>query len=239
MTDLYRELELTREASAEEIKASYRRLAMRWHPDRNQGSPEAEDRFKAISQAYAVLSDEQSRRDYDQRLAAFESGPAEGQESFGLDEAFAEAFRRAFAGAFAREGFGGSGFAQDGFSREDAADLFTRSMYELATELTMQNVGWRDIARELVQRGCPESTAAEIASEMERRRKAMIRGNARPYLMRSALSGGFGLILLALFGGLGFGIVGLIGLVMSLNGAYNLVRALYFMTTGAAPRRLV
>jgi hypothetical protein len=97
-------------------------------------------------------------------------------------------------------------------------------------------VGWRDIAQELVRRGCPEATAQEIARKIEERRKALIRGTARPYFLRSAVSGFFGLCLFAIFGGVGFGIIGLLGLLMFLSGGYNLLRAIYFITTGNAPR---
>jgi curved DNA-binding protein CbpA len=204
MGDYYQVLELRRGSTADEIKANYRRLAMKWHPDRNAGSRDAEDKFKAISEAYSVLSDEASRRAYDEGLdSPRASGPSEG------------------------------------FSRERAADMFMREMYGLASELTMQNVGWRDIALELVRRGCPEGTAIEIARRIEEQRKAMIRGRARPYFLRSGLSGFFGLCLVSLFGGVGFGILGLIGLVMFLSGGYNLIRAIYFMTTGSAPRTLI
>jgi curved DNA-binding protein CbpA len=219
MADFYETLELPRGASGDEIKASYRRLAMRWHPDRNAGSREAEDRFKAISEAYATLSDEASRRQYDAALAGSEAGAG---DPFG------------FAGAFGGNPFGG-GFRRP-FTPEEAAAMFMNEMYALAIELTMQNVGWRGIAAELAKRGCPEGAAAEIARQIEERRKAMIRGNARPYFVRSALSGFFGLGLFAAFGGVGLGILGFLGLLMFLSGGYNLVRAIYFMTTGNAPR---
>jgi curved DNA-binding protein CbpA len=214
MEDLYALLELSPEASADEIKANYRRLAMKWHPDRNGGSASAEERFKRISEAYSLLSDEASRRAYDERRSSGWSGREEGGSAWGF------------------AGFGA-------FSAEQAAAMFMNEMYSLAIELTMQNVGWRDIAREMVRRGCPETTAAEIARKIETRRKAMIRGNARPYFLRSGVSGFIGLVLFALFGGAGFGIIGLIGLLMFLSGAYNLVRAIYFMTTGNAPRSIV
>ncbi len=208
MDDYYEVLELARGATAEEIKANYRRLAMMWHPDRNAGSPRAEEKFKAISEAYSVLSDEASRRAYDARQ---DTGRSAG---------------------------GDSGFAR-AFTPEEAARMFMNEMYNLATELTMQNVGWRDIAQEMARRGCPEAAAQEIARTIEARRKAMVRGNARPYFLRSAVSGFFGLCLFAIFGGVGLGIIGFMGLLMLLSGGYNLVRAIYFMTTGNAPRTLI
>lgn len=64
--DYYEVLGLPRTASADEIKKAYRRLAMQHHPDRNQGDKAAEAKFKEISEAYEVLSDENKRRQYDQ-----------------------------------------------------------------------------------------------------------------------------------------------------------------------------
>ena len=57
--DYYELLEVTKEASGEEIKKSFRRLAMKYHPDRNPGDKEAEARFKEINEAYDVLKDSQ------------------------------------------------------------------------------------------------------------------------------------------------------------------------------------
>ncbi len=64
--DYYQLLEVARDATTDEIRAAYRKLALKHHPDRNPGDKEAEKRFKAISEAYDVLSDEQKRRLYDQ-----------------------------------------------------------------------------------------------------------------------------------------------------------------------------
>ena len=62
--DYYAILELDRNATADEVKKSFRRLALQYHPDRND-SPEAEARFKSINEAYAVLSDQEKRKRYD------------------------------------------------------------------------------------------------------------------------------------------------------------------------------
>lgn len=64
--DYYEILGLTKQADAEEIKRSYRRLAMKYHPDRNPGDTEAETKFKEAAEAYEVLSDDQKRKIYDQ-----------------------------------------------------------------------------------------------------------------------------------------------------------------------------
>jgi len=63
--DYYRILGLSREAKNSKIKSAYRKLALQHHPDRNFGSKEAEEKFKDIAEAYAVLGDSEKRRAYD------------------------------------------------------------------------------------------------------------------------------------------------------------------------------
>jgi len=73
--DFYEVLQVSRDASDQELKASYRRLAMQYHPDRNPNNPEAEEQFKACSEAYQVLSDPEKRAAYDRYgHAAFQGG---------------------------------------------------------------------------------------------------------------------------------------------------------------------
>jgi curved DNA-binding protein len=63
--DYYKLLGVKKSASSEEIKKAYRKLALKYHPDRNKGDKEAEEQFKKISEAYAVLSDKEKRQQYD------------------------------------------------------------------------------------------------------------------------------------------------------------------------------
>jgi molecular chaperone DnaJ len=72
--DFYKTLGVSKGASADEIKKSYRKLARKYHPDANEGDPKAEARFKEISEAYTVLSDEKRRKEYDEARSLFGGG---------------------------------------------------------------------------------------------------------------------------------------------------------------------
>src|SRR3954464_3430005 len=76
--DLYKVLEVSKEASQDEIRRSYRRLARKYHPDANPGDKKAEDRFKEIQHAYEILSKPEKRREYDEGLRTF-FGTGQGQ----------------------------------------------------------------------------------------------------------------------------------------------------------------
>ncbi len=94
--DYYTVLGVQRDASADDLKKAYRKLAMQYHPDRNPGDKQSEARFKDVNEAYDVLKDEQKRAAYDRYgHAAFEQGGGPG----------------GFAGGF---DFGQGGFAQGG-----------------------------------------------------------------------------------------------------------------------------
>jgi molecular chaperone DnaJ len=97
--DYYKTLGVTKGASADEIKKSYRKLARKYHPDANEGDAKAEARFKDISEAYTVLSDEKRRKEYDEARSLFGSGgvrmpgsgPASGGYNFDLGDLFGNA----------------------------------------------------------------------------------------------------------------------------------------------------
>lgn len=104
--DFYEVLGVAKDASADDIKKAYRKLARKYHPDVNKDNPEAAEKFKECSEAYSVLSDEQKRTQYDQfGMAAFENGGA-----------------GAGAGGFGGFGDFGGGFGGSGM--EDIFDMF-------------------------------------------------------------------------------------------------------------------
>ncbi|MDG2002513.1 MAG: molecular chaperone DnaJ, partial [Novosphingobium sp.] len=111
--DFYELLEVERTADDKVLKSAYRRLAMRYHPDKNPGDAEAEARFKSISVAYDCLKDPQKRAAYDQYgHAAFEQGGmGGGQADFGD---IGDIFESIFGSAFGGGGGGGRQQAQRG-----------------------------------------------------------------------------------------------------------------------------
>lgn len=97
--DYYDILGVSRNASEEEIKKAYRKLAIRYHPDKNPGNKEAEEHFKEINQAYAVLSDAQKRRAYDM-FGHAGVGEASGRGGGGFDFDFGGGFGDVFSDIF-------------------------------------------------------------------------------------------------------------------------------------------
>ena len=111
----YEVLEVDRTAGDGELKAAFRKLAMKWHPDRNPGDKSSEARFKEINEAYEVLKDADKRAAYDRfGHAAFEHG-GHGPAGFGTD--FGSAFSDLFEGIFGMS----AGRTRSG--RERGADL--------------------------------------------------------------------------------------------------------------------
>lgn len=97
--DYYKSLGIDKNASADEIKSAYRKLAKKYHPDANPGDKNAEAKFKEVSEAYAVLSDPQKRATYDQvGSSAFDGSQGSAYNAADFD--FSEIFKSAFGGGF-------------------------------------------------------------------------------------------------------------------------------------------
>ena len=102
--DYYEILGVSRDASERDIKKAYRRLAMKYHPDRNPGDSEAEEKFKELSEAAEVLLDEERRSAYNQfGHAAFEGGSGRGFSNSGnfssiFEDVFGDIFSTGRAG---------------------------------------------------------------------------------------------------------------------------------------------
>ncbi|MBV8195109.1 MAG: molecular chaperone DnaJ [Candidatus Dormibacteraeota bacterium] len=103
--DYYEVLGVTRECTSEELKRAYRKLAMQYHPDRNNGDKTAEERFKEIGEAYSVLSDPEKRQRYDAFGHAGTGAPPD-FGPFSFDSAF-DLFDMFFGGGGRRRSHGG------------------------------------------------------------------------------------------------------------------------------------
>lgn len=116
--DYYEILEVTKTATSEEIKKAYRKKAIQFHPDKNPGDKEAEEKFKEAAEAYEILSDEQKRARYDRFGHEAPGGFGGHSGGFSMDDIFSQ-FGDIFGGHFG--GFGG--FGQRGTRVNKGTDL--------------------------------------------------------------------------------------------------------------------
>ncbi|MCZ2127522.1 MAG: DnaJ domain-containing protein [Anaerolineales bacterium] len=155
--DYYKILGVERKANADEIRKAYRKLAMKYHPDKNAGDKKAEDKFKDINEAYQVLSDEKKRAHYDQVGSAYSdfSSRGGGASDFGgwyqqqgggqrvnvnVDDLFGGAggggvsdfFRTIFGEAMRGQGRGNP-FASESAAQEQGLDISFQEAFEGAT----------------------------------------------------------------------------------------------------------
>lgn len=117
--DYYEVLEVSRDCSGSELKKSYRKLAMKFHPDRNPDDKAAEDQFKTVNEAYQVLSDEEKRSIYDRYGKEGLEGQGMGRGGFGgsnMDDVM-DMFNSMFGG-------GGGGFGGSRQSRRDPGQKY-------------------------------------------------------------------------------------------------------------------
>jgi curved DNA-binding protein len=150
--DYYKILGVARNASADEIRKAYRKLAMQYHPDRNPGDKKSEERFKEINEAYQVLSDSEKRARYDQLGSAYSNWQSRGgtpndfnwnewfssqpggaggtRVDYGeMNDLFSEFFRSVFGGEPARRG--GRGTRSPAY--EQPVEISLKEAYEGTT----------------------------------------------------------------------------------------------------------
>ncbi|HEY4140505.1 MAG TPA: molecular chaperone DnaJ [Pseudolabrys sp.] len=146
----YETLEIERTVDDGQIKTAFRKLAMKWHPDKNPGDNSSEVKFKEINEAYEVLKDPDKRAAYDRfGHAAFEQGRGGGGPGFGSD--FAHTFSDIFEDLF---GMGGGGRRGGGQGRERGSDL--RYNMEITLEEAFEG--------KAAQIRIPTSVACEVCS---------------------------------------------------------------------------
>jgi molecular chaperone DnaJ len=150
-TCYYESLEVERTVDDAGLKSAFRKLAMKWHPDRNPGNAECEVKFREINEAYEVLKDGQKRAAYDRYgHAAFEQGGGgRGGHGFGAD--FASSFSDIFEDLF---GMGGRRGGRGGGGRERGADL----RYNM--DITLEEA----FSGKTAQVQIPSSIACEVCS---------------------------------------------------------------------------
>ncbi|WP_277265137.1 molecular chaperone DnaJ [Prevotella corporis] len=162
--DYYEVLGVDKSASEDEIKKAYRKIAIKYHPDRNPDDPKAEEKFKEAAEAYSVLNDAQKRQQYDQ--FGFD-GPGGGFGGFGdgagfsMDDIFSM-FGDVFGGG---AGFGGFGGGSRQAPRYRGADLRLKvklSLQEVATGVTKKF----KVRKDVVCNHC-HGTGAEGGSSSE------------------------------------------------------------------------
>ncbi len=150
--DYYTILGVARSASADDIRKAYRKLALQYHPDRNPGNKQAEERFKEINEAYQVLSDSQKRARYDQLGSAYSNWQQRGgtpndfdwSQWFGgrpgggarveygeVGDLFSEFFNTVFGGTGAAAGYGARSHAPQAY--EQPVEISLKEAYEGAT----------------------------------------------------------------------------------------------------------
>ncbi|MFP4476110.1 MAG: DnaJ C-terminal domain-containing protein [Desulfatibacillaceae bacterium] len=196
--DYYKILGVSKSASADEIKKAYRKLAMKYHPDTAQGDPTAEDRFKEINEAYAVLGDKEKREEYDthgkegfqQRFSQEDIFKGFNFEDilrgFGMGDAFMGRGARGGPGGgrrfsfttgadpFSQGGFEGAGFGGQPFSAK-GQDL----LYEMP--LTLEEVAQgASKTVSLNRQGQPEQINVKIPKGLVTGKKIRLAGKGEP-----------------------------------------------------------
>lgn len=163
--DYYEVLGVSKNASKDELKKAYRQLALKYHPDRNPGDKEAEEKFKEAAEAYEVLSDDQKRARYDQYGHAGVGG-AGGAGGFSMDM---EDIFSHFGDIFSGFGFGG-GFSSGGFGGGRGQRVNKGSSLRVKVKLSLKDIANGCEKKIKVKKYCAckscNGTGAEAGSSM-------------------------------------------------------------------------
>ncbi len=180
--DYYAALGVSRTASAEEIKRAYRKLALKYHPDRNEGDPNAEARFKEVNEAYAVLSDPDKRAQYD-RFGADGFGARYTEEEIFQNVDFGKIFEDlGFGGFDVGQLFGGRGWrGRRGAGRSGRAPAPRGENVESALTIGLHEA-FHGSERTLTVNGPtgPETITVKIPRGITTGKKLRVRGKGRP-----------------------------------------------------------
>ncbi len=157
--DYYEVLGVDKSADEQALKKAYRSLAKKYHPDMNPDNKEAEQKFKEVNEAYAVLSDSEKRAQYDQfGHAAFEAGGGGAGGGFGGFGDFGDIFSSIFGGGFGGfGGFGGGGARRNGPQRGDDIGARISVTFEEAAFGVKREISYNRICR------CPDCSGSGAA----------------------------------------------------------------------------
>ncbi|HIJ55375.1 MAG TPA: DnaJ domain-containing protein [Deltaproteobacteria bacterium] len=184
--DYYKILGVSKKASDKELKKAYRKLAMKYHPDHAKGDKSAEEKFKQISEAYAVLSDKEKRKQYDQfGSAGFHQRFSQEDIFRGFD--FSDILREfGFGGANFSGGRGGgsrfsfgSGSPFGSFSRQPGQSKGSDLVYELPLTLREVAAGTNKVVN-FQHKGRSEKMTVKIPKGMISGKKLRIAGKGEP-----------------------------------------------------------
>ena len=166
--DYYEILGLSRDAEKDALKSKYRKLAIKYHPDKNPGNKEAEEKFKEASEAYGVLSDDKKRSIYDQfGHQGLEGANSAGSSNFeDIFSNFGDIFENFFEFGGSRGGGGtrGTRVQRGADLRYDMTLEFMEAAFGAAKEIDVQKYGICDICH---GNGCKEGTQPEMCSQCQ------------------------------------------------------------------------
>ena len=189
--DYYELLGITKSAAADEIKKAYRKLALKYHPDRNQGNKEAEEKFKKISEAYAVLSDPEKRKQYDT------FGSAGFQQRFSQEDIFRNAdlgdILREFGinlgggrTTFRTSAGGGAGFFDDLFGMGGGRDFhsYQRTQPMRGSDLSLElSITLEEVlhgTEKTIALGHSDKVSVKVPAGIESGKKLRVGGKGSP-----------------------------------------------------------